>query len=750
MKIQKVLIPLFALFTLTSCQFLESWMNFDLGSESDDTSESGGDSEESTPDSRLTSITATDGKSVYYTNEAFDTANQLEVHAHYFNGEDIIINKGNGFNGYTYNVKNPSNVKINTAQAFQSAGTYKVTLNYNYNSFTLNINVEEYIPTGDITSITATKTTVNYAVGESMSLGDYSATLTYNGSENINATSSTLSTYGCALKLLNPSNEEVPLNTTFSVTGTYKLETYVSANPSVKHDLDITVTEYSPIEKTTIQYNYKNYIEDNFYTLDQCPTTGNPKLLIIPVWLNDSGNYINSSYKDNVRADIQAAYLGSTSDTGWHSVKTYYELESHNAVHLNGVVTDWYSVNATKDEVIQLDQNDKDDYVINNEKATVSLVKILSDRYFSESGANRKDFDSDGNGYLDGVMLIYAAPDYGTKNSTNGNLWAYCFWVQNILGSNPGNKNNPTANVFFWASYDFMYGSNTATSRTGHNYAGGDTNYASIDTHTYIHEMGHVFGLEDYYDYSQQYNPAGGYSMQDLNIGGHDPFSIMALGWANPYIPTNSTTIQLREFTSSGDLILLTPSWNSYNSVFDEYLLLELYAPINANMFDAAHKYKPGYTYPQGPVALGVRLWHVDARLTDYHGPSDNDYSASRLFNKKTNQCIGGITMAMSNTYYDSQDLHDSNDRVSGFGSDYNVLQLIRNSTSATYRPTDDLSSNVLWPNSTNSTFNISNYSSQFVNGTNLNSGVAFPWSFTVSITGTGTNVKATVVLTKA
>ena len=90
-------------------------------------------------------------------------------------------------------------------------------------------------------------------------------------------------------------------------------------------------------------------------------------------------------------------------------------------------------------------------------------------------------------------MLIYGAPDYQVLGNNAKNLWAYCYWTDN-----DANKNAPTSNVFFWASYDFMYPE----------YAGGaNTTPGLPDAHTYIHELGHCMGLEDYYDYNNNYYP---------------------------------------------------------------------------------------------------------------------------------------------------------------------------------------------------------------------------------------------------
>ena len=314
---------------------------------------------------------------------------------------------------------------------------------------------------------------------------------------------------------------------------------------------------------------YNDYIKNNIYPLSATPTVGKAKLLVIPVWFNDSSSFINEDKKMNVREDISAAYFGKNTDTGWRSVKSYYEEESHGKLKLDGTVSNWYFPNTS----YRTYKSDAD------HSLTTSLVKEASDWYFTNNPEdNRTNYDCDKDGYLDGVVLIYAAPDNSQFSDGDcSNLWAFCYWIQN---TDVKNTIKPGANVFFWASYDFMYGKNKAASRTGKDkYADGDTsNNVNVDAHTYIHEMGHMFGLEDYYDYSSYgYAPAGGFSMQDHNVGGHDPFSVFALGWGKAYVPTTSAEINLKPFVSSGEMIILSPNWNAINSPFDEYLILEYY-----------------------------------------------------------------------------------------------------------------------------------------------------------------------------
>ena len=492
--------------------------------------------------------------------------------------------------------------------------------------------------------------------------------------------------------------------------------------------------------KTVIKQTYKSYSENCLYSgLDYCPSTGNVKLLVIPVWFTDSSTYILN--KNNVREDIQKAYFGTNNDTGWRSVKTFYEEESFGKISLSGTVSNWYN-----------DSNPstfyKTDYVNKGEYSSITeqLVIRASDWYFENNPSDsRNNYDSDNNGYLDGVMLIYGAPDYGAlEREDYSNLWAYCSWLQL-----QNTTTKPIANCFFWASYDFMYGRAKAYTRTGTTYSSGQTGGAiHIDTHTFIHEMGHVFGLDEYYDYSYKHVPAGAFSMQDYNVGGHDPFSVMALGWANPYVISDSAEVTIGTFQKTHDFVLLAENFNNYGSAFDEYIILELYSPTGLNEYDANHTYVNGVT---GASKVGVRMWHVDARLTYVTYVSGN----TPVFNPRqmtTNvfepKATYGVIPAFSNTYYEKDD--KSNAYISVLGesyADYNLLQMIRNSVED--RLDEQLSNSDLFYDCS---FDMHSLSDQFIaskSNFKMNNGSFCDWGIKISITGSGSDAKAKISVVK-
>lgn len=484
--------------------------------------------------------------------------------------------------------------------------------------------------------------------------------------------------------------------------------------------------------KVEMARTFQDYAENPFYNTSAVPLSGTPKVLVIPVWFSNSSTFITSNtYKNYVLEDIQTGFEGTEEETGWHSVKTYYETLSNGELSLQFTFADWYNCGYTYQSIGM------------SGSSNTLLLEAVEDYFSKNTDENRADYDYNSDGYIDGVMLIYAAPDYSHEGFTNySNLWAYCYWVQEV----EPNVNNPVANAYFWCSYDFMYDESNARSRTGSNYYYGDNDNTVIDTHTFIHEMGHVLGYDnDYYDYSYTCYPAGGFSMQDHNIGSHDPYTVMASGWADPYIPTESCTIEIGDFQSTHDLILLTPEWNSVDSPFDEYLLLELYTPTGLNQLDAENQYQD---YPQGPTSTGIRLWHVDSRLTTSYNGGDS-FTTSLFVDPLS--ASNGCLVAMSNTYYSNDP--DSNQYITELGrqyADYNQLQLIRNNVNTTNEASFVRNSDLF---GNNSVFSMSRFSKQFVNSSGstplLNSGKSLGWSFQVSISGSGEDATATITLYK-
>lgn len=434
-----------------------------------------------------------------------------------------------------------------------------------------------------------------------------------------------------------------------------------------------------------MKYSYQDYMDNNYFdNMDSMPTSGTVNLLVIPVQLN------GTSFPAGTLERLEKAYFGTPEETGWHSVSSYYREESKEMLNITGTISPIYE--ASYGVSITQDQ-------------TEALVTKAANWYKSNhSSKNGKEFDSDGDGYIDGTILIYSTTN--NKNN-NDNLWAYCFWT-----SKAANKSSPVANTYFWASYDFMDESKTIP----------------IDAHTYIHELGHVMGLEDYYNYdnNSSYNAAGGFSMQDYNVGEHDPYSRMALGWLNPIVATGNSTLTI----SPGEAIVLSPNDLQSNSPFDEYLLLDVYSPTGLNEHDSTFQY--ANKGPKGPLETGIRVWHVNATLMKNYDPDKG-------------KVVLANTIEKGNRYHHAA----SNSTGSEYGSldttwrANKLLQLLQEGGTNTFKNGKYFSESDLWTEG--KTFTMENYKSFFVKKGKLDSGASLPYSFSVdSINGSDVTLTIT------
>ena len=643
------------------------------------------------PQPKITAITIEDFHNAYALGETFLDNQELEITAKWNDGKYTTLNP----TSVSY-VITCDGASYSASDAFTVTGTYSLTVKKDkVTSNTVQFTVQEnsvYASSMSLSGEDTVKALQSIDIALNVDPANYTQKVSYEISDS---------------KVAKVKRTKTGFTVTGEVAGevdlTVKIKSSETEELSYTHHIDVL----SPIEKTEMKQTYQDYMSHRYYPLNSCPLSGSPRLLVIPIWFTDSDTYIAESKKEQVREDISTAYFGTSEEAGWESVSSFYNKESSGDLTLTGTVTEWYEVGTSSNSYAT------------STGATVNLLRAAVDDYFTDHPSDsRTNYDLDQDGYLDGVMMIYGAPDYRTNHDNRKNLWAYCYWAQ---GRNPSVA-APNPNVFFWASYDFMYGQTNVSERTGGTSAGGDTRFCTLDTHTFIHEMGHVLGLEDYYDYSSSYNPAGGFSMQDYNVGSHDAYSIMAAGWADPYIPTESLTLRIGEFQKTRELVLLTPSFNSNDSPFDEYLLLELYSPNGLNAFDSANSYS-GY-YPVGPSQTGIRLWHVDSRLTEFKQPMP---AIPKFY---TNATKSNVQLAMSNTYYSSE----TADRISVLGksyADYNILQLIRNNTGESYKPTSTFSGSHMFFEG--DTFNMKTYKSQFKRDEALNSNKKLGWSFKVT-----------------
>ena len=361
---------------------------------------------------------------------------------------------------------------------------------------------------------------------------------------------------------------------------------------------------------------------------DILPSTApreNPaNVLVVPVEFSDvtfDDAYGVENGEERIKSELEIAFNGTAEETNyWESVTSYFEKSSFENLNFNFDVTDVVSLDVSTDDVLE---------------RRTDVETIVSDAFESMKSSNSEldftKYDYDSDGLMDGIWFIYSAPDYGTDPSYYdyaSSFWAYVTYFLNL----EADIESPNLCTYGWASYDFMY----------------QKEEDRIDAHTFIHETGHLLGLNDYYDYSNTRSPLGLYDMQDCNVGDHNVWTKTALGWIDPIIIDSSENIPAKVHLNpreNGGAIFITNDYSG--SVFDEYLVLELYTPNGLNELDSTTAYDS--YYGRMPQESGFKLYHVDARLID------NVQSGRQVYYDSSSLAEGipdhYVTIGASNTY---------------------------------------------------------------------------------------------------
>jgi M6 family metalloprotease-like protein len=338
------------------------------------------------------------------------------------------------------------------------------------------------------------------------------------------------------------------------------------------------------------------------------PHKGNPKVLVVPVSFTDYPCGTGGEC-DVRRNQIEKAFFGTSEDTAYESVRSYYYKSSYGQLTIDGVVTPFYNVGKT---TVDWAREKRTGGLYDNfYHPAWGLTDDVIAWYKNLTNSNLSEFDGNDDGWIDAVYLVYNAPAYprfypSTRiypEDVERFFWAYVYWNYNNVQTT--DENNPVPFTFSFLGYDFMY--------EGY---GED----EIDAITYIHETGHILGLTDYYSYDegiQAWGPAGKLDMMDNNILDHNAYSKFLLEWIDPFVIDNTkqkTTIELKPFESSGEAIIVKNQFN--DSPYDNYLILEYFTPTGLNQ---AHSEAPyGGNNLQGFTEPGIKIYHVDSRIATY------------------------------------------------------------------------------------------------------------------------------------
>jgi len=385
-------------------------------------------------------------------------------------------------------------------------------------------------------------------------------------------------------------------------------------------DFEKAKTTYT---KDNVEYQLnRNTLYKNQSAPHLDPMSTESHVLVVPFGFTDYTSVQTEANRQRIKETFFSTQSEIEALGGWQSLASFYNKSSYgNTVFGGEILPTWCVYNGTSSQFASSASG------YGGPKAAEYARSWYISEYgkdgHGELGENAKPisyFDADNDGYLDLVWVVYSAP---TVQGTD--WWAYVTYT-----NNSPSMTNPNVKTLGWASYDWM-----------------DNGLNGHDSHTFIHETGHTLGLDDYYDYNNKWAPMGGIDFMDHNLGDHAMYSKFSLGWTAPLIVDDDAMITLHPGTTTGDCFIL-PSPNYNKTAFDEYMMLELMAPVGL----AERDYKNGYDYTKGYDKPGIRITHVDARA----------YAAGKHDVPLTDHPEEGIDVRLDNSFMGRSSLKADSD----------------------------------------------------------------------------------------
>ncbi len=346
-----------------------------------------------------------------------------------------------------------------------------------------------------------------------------------------------------------------------------------------------------PVNKGVIRYRSEDLtLTHKTYRSSSSPSQGEMKTLIIPITL--SGDNCEE-WTDTHLTEVNDFFFESSSRM---SFKNYFETASFNKLHVSGMVADPYV--ETDEELTTNNIQEDNSY----QKLFTVINNAVSYTIEHNPDIDWGEYDADNNGTFDNIHLC-TNWNSAKAGSDGTNVWNTPLWPHQWEIGGSGTHEAPKVDAYSIDAIDHFH-----------------------DAITAIHEQGHIFGLSDYYDY--QYSGADyiGYAdMQSMNMFDWNSFSKLSVGWVSPYVidgSSDSVTVSMLPASLNGDCLLIPADYSTWNgSAFDEYFLLELFAPCQNNYVDWS-TWSDQYN---DLGKFGVRLYHVDSRLRRYHSTEETD-----------------------------------------------------------------------------------------------------------------------------
>lgn len=320
------------------------------------------------------------------------------------------------------------------------------------------------------------------------------------------------------------------------------------------------------------------------------PRSGNVKALVFMVEFADV-SFEDGKTKDSETVlsaeELQTSLFGDadikSANYPYESVKAYYERASYNQLHFAGQVLYYKTKHNRKYYDTMLYGDDKDA----GSGYETLMMEVLS--AFKDS-IDFADYDANDDGILDAIYLSVPINSTSEDSTWWGNQSTW--WVNPDYRIN-GKKIN---------QYVILDGQPLDDNTKYYN-------------QIWIHETGHLLGIPDYYHVAQTddddwegFKGEAGHDIMDEMQGDHNSFSKIMCGWINKknvkivdYNKAKSTFLLKPYEESPSALIIPIKKWK--NNFCSEYYLIEYDNGSENNTNVSKHS--------------GIRIWHVDAKLTD-------------------------------------------------------------------------------------------------------------------------------------
>ncbi len=317
------------------------------------------------------------------------------------------------------------------------------------------------------------------------------------------------------------------------------------------------------------------------------PSTGDVKTLVITC------DFEGMRYVDGIDDKVEQWFNGQENTTSmvypFESVSAYYERSSFGKLRLSSEFFAYHSEH-TRDYYYD-EENNYDlipeliDSYVESIKASCSGTESEKEKYLNDY---LKRFDSNSDGIIDGVYLVFSGEttDWGT-------LW----WPH----------------VNYYNGYeigDYTFGS--VCWQMAQNVGGMPTtaDYYTDDTTAIIHETGHMLGLPDLYSQNGGGKGTLTFDMMDTNLGDHNAFFKMLLGWIDvndiPIITEgDANKVQLEGYAKTGDVAVVIPEYDTSKGLYTEFYMLEYYESYGND------------TIPKLDAYDGLRIYHINAELDE-------------------------------------------------------------------------------------------------------------------------------------